>query len=211
MPVVPDEPEGVDAPTDPSISDGVDAATDMPVVPDEPEGVDAPTDPSISEGVDAATDDLTRVTLERDDYLDQLQRTRADFDNYRKRVERERPLLHEAGVRDVVTELLPVLDNLERALEALVAAGDEGASVIASGVDMVRLQLEGLITGRGVQEIPAHGEHFDPTIHEAVQSVPASGHPAGTVVAVVERGYRMSDTVIRPARVIVSGGDGSSS
>jgi molecular chaperone GrpE len=151
---------------------------------------------------------MARVSAERDEYLDQLQRTRADFDNYRKRVERERPLLQEAGIRDVVGELLPVLDNLERALEALVAAGTEGASGIVAGVEMVRQQLGGLIAARGVEEIPAHGEAFDPNVHEAVQSVPAPGQPAGTVVAVVQRGYRMSDNVIRPARVVVADGDG---
>jgi molecular chaperone GrpE len=107
-----------------------------------------------------------------------------------------------------VGELLPVLDNLERALEALVAAGNEGASGIVAGVEMVRQQLGGLIAGRGVEEIPAHGAAFDPTVHEAVQSVPAPGHPAGTVVAVVQRGYRMNDNVIRPARVVVADGDG---
>ena len=151
-------------------------------------------------------EDLARVIAERDEYLDQLQRARADFDNYRKRVERERPVLAEAGVRDLVGELLPVLDNLERALEALVAAGDEGAAGIVAGVEMVKQQLGGLLAGRGVEEIPAHGEAFDPTVHEAVQGVPSPDHPEGTVVAVVERGYRMSDAVIRPARVVVSQG-----
>jgi molecular chaperone GrpE len=155
---------------------------------------------------DETIDDLAQLTRERDDYLDQLQRARADFDNYRKRMERERPLLAEAGVRDLVSELLPVLDNLERALEALVAAGDEGATCIVAGVDMVRQQLGGLLVGRGVEEIPAAGESFDPTIHEAVQGVPSPDHPEGTVIAVVERGYRMSDAVIRPARVVVSQG-----
>jgi molecular chaperone GrpE len=148
------------------------------------------------------------VTRERDDYLDQLQRTRADFDNYRKRVERERLLLQEAGVRELVSELLPVLDNLERALEALVASGDEAAAGIVAGVDMVRQQLGGLLSGRGVEEIPAHGEAFDPNVHEAIQGVPSPDHPEGTVIAVVERGYRMSETVIRPARVVVSQGSG---
>jgi molecular chaperone GrpE len=75
----------------------------------------------------------------------------------------------------------------------------------------VRQQLGGLIAGRGVEEIPAHGAAFDPTVHEAVQSVPAPGHPAGTVVAVVQRGYRMNDNVIRPARVVVADGDGGAS
>lgn len=177
------------------------------VAPEEPE---APAPEAGAQGSEGAahdgTDELTRVSAERDEYLDQLQRTRADFDNYRKRVERERPMLAEAGVRDLVAELLPVLDNLERALEALVAAGDQGAQGIVAGVEMVKQQLGALLVGRGVEEIPAEGQAFDPTVHEAVQGVPSPTHPEGTVVAVVERGYRMSDTVIRPARVVVSQG-----
>ncbi len=180
-------------------------APEEPVAPAGEAGAAGP------EGGDQAPDDLGRVTAERDEYLDQLQRTRADFDNYRKRVERERPLLQEAGIRDLVGELLPVLDNLERALEALVAGGDAGAADVASGVDMVRQQLAALIAGRGAEEIPAQGAQFDPTVHEAVQAVPAPGQAAGTVVAVVQRGYRMSDNVIRPARVVVAQGDGGGS
>ncbi len=162
-------------------------------------------DPPDAEG-EEETDDRARVVAERDDYLDQLQRTRADFDNYRKRVDRERPLLAEAGVRELVSDLLPVLDNLERALEALVAAGDQGAASIVAGVEMVKVQLGALLAGRGVQEIAAEGQSFDPNIHEAVHSLPSDDHPEGTVVAVLERGYRMSDAVIRPARVVVSQG-----
>jgi molecular chaperone GrpE len=188
--------------------------TDNDVAPEEPEVPATEAGAPGPEGADqpapsGAGDDLARVSAERDEYLDQLQRTRADFDNYRKRVERERPMLAEAGVRDLVGELLPVLDNLERALEALVAAGDEGAQGIVAGVDMVKQQLGALLVGRGVEEIPAHGEAFDPNVHEAVQGVPSPDHPEGTVVAVVERGYRMSDAVIRPARVVVSQGGGT--
>lgn len=192
--------------------------TDDTVAPGEPEvpaseaGAPGPDGAPVPGGADAppVDDDMARVTAERDEYLDQLQRTRADFDNFRKRMERERPLLAEAGVRDLVAELLPVLDNLERALEALVAAGEEGAAGIVAGVEMVKQQLGGLLAGRGVEEIPAEGEAFDPSIHEAVQSLSSPDHPEGTVVAVVERGYRMSDAVIRPARVVVSQGGGTS-
>jgi molecular chaperone GrpE len=102
-----------------------------------------------------------------------------------------------------VSELLPVLDNLER-------AGDESADGIVAGVDMVRQQLGALLTVRGVEEIPAEGQMFDPTVHEAVQGMASPQHPEGAVVAVVERGYRMSDAVIRPARVVVSQGGGGS-
>lgn len=186
-----------------------DVAPEEPEVPATQAGAEGPEGNGANE--QDTNDDLARVSAQRDDYLDQLQRTRADFDNYRKRVERERPLLAEAGVRDLVGELLPVLDNLERALEALVVAGDEGAAGIVAGVDMVRQQLGALLTGRGVQEIPAaEGEVFDPNVHEAVQSLPSPAHPEGTLVAVVERGYRMSDAVIRPARVVVSQGGGPS-
>lgn len=182
--------------------------TNETVAPEEPE---VPADEAGAPGpeglvTDETPDEMTQLTRERDDYLDQLQRSRADFDNYRKRVERERPQLAEAGVRDLVAELLPVLDNLERALEALVASGDEVATGIVAGVDMVRQQLGALLAGRGVAEIPAAGEVFDPNVHEAVQGVPSSDHPEGTVIAVVERGYRMSESVIRPARVVVSQG-----
>lgn len=186
--------------------------TDTDVAPEEPEvpaheaGAPGPE----GAGADQSNDELARVSAERDDYLDQLQRTRADFDNYRKRVDRERPLLAEAGVRELVSELLPVLDNLERALEALVAAGDESAGGIVAGVDMVRQQLGALLIVRGVEEIPAEGQMFDPTVHEAVQGMASPQHPEGAVVAVVERGYRMSDAVIRPARVVVSQGGGGS-
>jgi molecular chaperone GrpE len=182
--------------------------TNESIAPEEPEVPAEEAGAPGSDGIalDDTIDEMAQLTRERDDYLDQLKRARADFDNYRKRVERERPLLAEAGVRDLVAELLPVLDNLERALEALVAAGDEGATGIVAGVDMVRQQLGGLLAGRGVEEIPAAGEVFDPTVHEAVQGVPSPDHPEGTVIAVVERGYRMSQAVIRPARVVVSQG-----
>ena len=141
-----------------------------------------------------------RVVAERDEYLDALQRLKAEFDNYRKRVDRDRELLQHAGVRDLVGELLPVIDNLERAVEAL---GGAGAQVVA-GVEMVRGQLAGLLSGRGVEEIAAHAEPFDPQVHEAVAQHPTDEHPEGTVVHVAEKGDRHGETVLRPAKVVVA-------
>jgi molecular chaperone GrpE len=156
----------------------------------------------------AATDDgapvdpaeHAEVVAQRDEYLDGLQRLKAEFDNYRRRVDRDREIAQQAGVRDLVGELLPVIDNLERAVAAL--EGTDGQ--IVAGVEMVRGQLAALLTGRGVEEIAAHAEPFDPTIHEAVAQHPTDEHVEGTVVHVAEKGYRLGDAVIRPAKVIVA-------
>jgi molecular chaperone GrpE len=144
--------------------------------------------------------DLERVSAERDQYLDSLQRLKAEFDNFRKRNDRERQTIAAGATREVVRDLLPVMDNLERAVAAL---GDQGEGIVA-GLEMVRGQLAGLLTGHGVEEIPAHGEPFDPTVHEAIAQVPAPDHPEGTVVEVVEKGYRHSEHVLRPTRVVVA-------
>jgi molecular chaperone GrpE len=140
------------------------------------------------------------VSAERDQYLDALQRLKAEFENYRKRVERDRRAMATAAVRDLVAQLLPVIDNLERAIEAL---GHEGRAV-SSGVEMVRAQLVGLLESNGLDEIDAHGLPFDPTVHEAVSSHPTADHPEGTVVHVAAKGYKLEDTVVRPARVVVA-------
>jgi molecular chaperone GrpE len=145
-------------------------------------------------------DELERVAAERDAYLDQLRRLKAEFDNYRKRQERDRQIVAQAGAREVVTDLLPVMDNLERAVAAL-GERDDG---LVAGLDMVRQQLSGLLTGRGVSEIEAHEREFDPTLHEAVTMSPSAEHADGTVVAVVEKGYVLGDAVLRPARVVVA-------
>lgn len=140
------------------------------------------------------------VVQERDEYLDSLQRLKAEFDNYRRRVDRDREIQHHAGVRDLVAELLPVIDNLERAIEALGGAGDQ----IVAGVEMVRGQLTGLLSGRGVEEIAAHSAPFDPNVHEAVAQHPTDEHDEGTVVHVAEKGYRLGEIVLRPAKVVVA-------
>jgi molecular chaperone GrpE len=175
-----------------------------------PAGAGAPPEAEPAAGALPATDpeeELHRVSAERDEYLEALRRMKAEFDNYRRRVERERVVVAQAGVREVVADLLPVMDNLERAVEAIAAhQGGPEAQGIVAGVEMVRQQLAGLLTGRGVEEIAAHEEAFDPQVHEAVYRTPSADHPEGTVVAVVERGYRLNESVLRPAKVVVSGG-----
>lgn len=146
--------------------------------------------------------ELERAMAERDEYLDALQRLKAEFDNYRRRTERERQATMLGAAREVVRGLLPVMDNLERAVAAL---GDHGEQIVA-GVDMVRGQLASVLSGHGVEEIEAEGREFDPQVHEAIAQVPTHDVPAGTVVEVVEKGYRHEDHVLRPTKVVVAGG-----
>jgi molecular chaperone GrpE len=136
----------------------------------------------------------------REEVLDDLRRVAADFDNYRKRVAREQAqMLARSGER-VVAKLLPVLDDLERALDA--AEHHEEAKVL-EGVRMTKDALAAVLASEGVEEIPAEGP-FDPHVHEALMTQPAEGVEPGQVVQVVTRGYRIGDAVLRPARVVVA-------
>jgi molecular chaperone GrpE len=141
---------------------------------------------------------------ERDKYLDLAQRTQADFENYRKRAAKDAATAGERAKAGLVRELLPVLDNLERALAT--AVHDDGeASPVVDGVRLVRADLVGVLERSGVQSFDPAGEPFDPTVHEALSTRPApEGTQPGVVTDVVEKGYRLNDTVLRPARVIVS-------
>ena len=153
---------------------------------------------------DASSDELlARVQdaeRERDTHLDDLRRVAADFDNYRKRMAREQAQLVARSGERVVAKLIPVLDDLERALDA--AEHHEEAKVL-EGVHMTKDALAGVLASEGVEEIQAEGP-FDPHVHEALMTQPAEGVEPGHVVQVVQRGYRIGDAVLRPARVIVA-------
>ncbi|HUZ84376.1 MAG TPA: nucleotide exchange factor GrpE [Gaiellales bacterium] len=137
------------------------------------------------------------------EYLDNLRRVAAEFDNFRKRVQRESGQQSARAIESLVSELLPVLDNLERALDA--SLHHEPAKV-ADGVKLVHQQLADLLARRGVEEIDAApGAAFDPHVHEALSQTP-SEHPEGAIADVWQRGYRVAGRVVRPARVVVSSG-----
>jgi molecular chaperone GrpE len=156
-----------------------------------------------SAGADPAQsedDPLLRVTAERDEYLDLAQRIQADFENYRKRAARDQERLVAHAHERLVRDLLPVLDDLERALEA--AERHEEAALV-DGVRLVEQSLRKALEKEGLVEIDADGA-FDPHVHEAVLAQPWEGAEAGAVVEVVQRGYRLGDRVIRPARVVVA-------
>jgi molecular chaperone GrpE len=154
-------------------------------------------------GLDAAEiDNLRKLAAERDQYLDMAQRQRAEFENYQKRARKERDeerrYLHGALVHD----LLPVIDNLERALGAAQQAGDAGSLV--QGVAMVQAQFLEQLKRHGVTRIEAQGKPFDPNLHQAVMQQPSADAAPGTVLQVLEPGYLIHDRVLRPAKVIVS-------
>lgn len=145
-------------------------------------------------------DELARVTAERDEYLDLAQRVQADFENYRKRAAREQERLIAHAHERLVRELLPILDDLER---ALVAAERHEEAQLVEGVELVEKSLRLALTKEGLAEIETDGA-FDPHVHEALLTQPSEGCESGAVLEVVQRGYRLGDRVVRPARVIVA-------
>ena len=142
---------------------------------------------------------LAEVERERDEYLNDLKRVAADFENYRKRVARDQEGLAARAHERLVKELLPVLDDLERALEA---AAEQEEAKLEEGVRLVHRELVEALAREGLVEVETDGK-FDPHVHEALLSQP-SEEEDGAVIEVLQKGYRLGDRVLRPARVVVS-------
>lgn len=149
------------------------------------------------------TDDWDALAKERDQLTDSLLRLRAEFDNYRRRSAKELTDARSCAQGDLLADLLPVLDNLERALDA--AEHHEEGKVL-QGVRMTRDLFVGLLTRAGVEEVPGVGAEFDPAVHDAILHQPSDQEEEGVVTAVLERGYKQGIQVLRPARVVVSAG-----
>jgi molecular chaperone GrpE len=151
--------------------------------------------------------ELKRVEAENAEFKDLLARRQADFDNYRKRVERERTETYNRVVADVAAKLLPVLDNLKRALEteaSVEASESDEFRHFLSGVDLIYKQLNGVLDALGVKPVPAVGEQFDPHVHEAVVTEATDDYEPDTVMQELVVGYRIGDKLIRPALVKVA-------
>jgi molecular chaperone GrpE len=146
-------------------------------------------------------DELQAKAAQRDEFLALAQRTQADFENFRKRASREQSLAEQRGITKVVKELLPALDNLERALHAAEGHHDEK---IAEGFRLVQAEIHAAVGRVGVESYSPKGEAFDPNVHEAMAQQPVDGAEPGTVVEVYQSGYRLNGDVIRPARVVVA-------
>jgi molecular chaperone GrpE len=166
-----------------------------------PAGDAAPIEGDVAE-IEGDLDKLVKTAAQRDEYLALAQRTQADFENYRKRVARESAAAQERGAAGLAKELLPALDNLDRALEE-ASCRDEP---LLAGVRLVRSELSAALARVGIESFSPLGETFDPALHEAMASLPQPPGAAasGTVVEVYQPGYRLGESIIRPARVVVA-------
>jgi molecular chaperone GrpE len=155
-------------------------------------------------------DDLTALAAKAgkaDQYLALAQRTQADFENFRKRAARETAAAQERGAAKLAKELLPAVDNLDRALEAAQSSGNgaDDERTLISGIKLVHAEVIAALARVGIEPFDPVGEPFDPQHHEAVAQQPVEGAEPGTIVEVYQRGYRLGDTILRPARVVVAG------
>ena len=220
----PDGPGAVDAGPGAVAPDGTEnAPRSVPSVatPPEPDGAGptaeradadlahAPADAELggADGGDEPVDveALVARAAKADEYLSLAQRTQADFENYRKRSAREVAVAKERGATRLALDLLPAVDNLERALaHAPVQAGGDPPAFVA-GIEHVHADVIAALQRAGIERYSPEGEPFDPQLHEAVAQQPVDGFAPGTVVEVFQRGYRIGDTVVRPARVVVAG------
>jgi molecular chaperone GrpE len=152
---------------------------------------------SVEQDLDAL---LTEAEAKKDEYLELAQRTQADFENYRKRMAAEVQAAALRGRGQMARELIEAVDNLERAL----ASAGESPDGLAGGVEMVLRGMHEALARNGVEQVDPKGERFDPTQHEALSTMPVEGTEAGVVVEVMQKGYRLEDQLLRPARVVVS-------
>jgi len=151
-------------------------------------------------------DELVAAAAQRDEYLALAQRTQADFENYRKRVAKEAAAAQERGMVKLAAELLPALDNLDRALEEGAAAAERDGrdAPLLEGVRLVRSELHAALARMGIECFAPKGAQFDPAEHEAMAQQPVPGVQSGTVAEVFQPGYRLGNSIIRPARVLVA-------
>jgi molecular chaperone GrpE len=146
--------------------------------------------------------DTAELQRQRDEYYDRLVRSAAEFDNYRKRVERERQALAESAAASIIEELLPLVDDMERALRA--DAGGEGAEAYRRGVELIHRQLLETLRKRGVRPIEALGADFDPYYHQSVAHEAVEGRREGEIIEEFRRGYMLGDRLLRPSMVKVA-------
>jgi molecular chaperone GrpE len=161
-----------------------------------------------SENTDQLLSDAERETLKKKladaesktvEYRDSWMRAQAEFQNYKKRIERDNELTYVSMKGDIVKKVLPVLDDLERALQNRPADNSW-----ASGIELIARKLQNVLESEGIKRIDAEGQEFDPNFHEAISHEPADGVKSGFVIAVVQNGYMLGDRVIRPALVRVA-------
>lgn len=190
----PGTPSDVDALVpDPAAGSGETEAADRDGEEREPEAAD----------LDVAA--LVAKAQKADEYLDLAKRTRAEFENYRKRAVREAAAAQERGAIKLALELLPAIDNLDRALAHAAGTEENGDGSLIAGIMHVHSDLIAALKRAEIEPYSPEGEPFDPQYHEAVAQQPFEGTAPGTVVEVYQQGYRRGENVLRPARVVVAG------
>jgi len=157
---------------------------------------------SVREKIGYLKKDLASADKEAEEYLDYLKRLKAEFENYKKRSLKEREKMAKLAIEDLIKELLPVMDDLERALNSAKQSKD--LSVLMEGVRMTLGQLKNVLKKKGLEEIKAEGEEFDPYIHEAVMQVELNKYPDNLVVEEMRKGYKLNDRILRPSMVKVN-------
>ena len=196
------EPVGARESEDPGVVPPEETIGDAAAIVEAEEVVEAGEPPSeesletTRDEISALADELELARRERDEYLDDMRRMKAELENSRKRQEKERARLTQLASERLVRELLPVLDNLERALEA---EGD-----IREGVVATLDHLTSVLVREGLTPVLSDGEPFDPTVHEAVMGQPSEEHEEDTVIQTFERGYTLNGRPLRPAKVVVA-------
>ena len=213
----PGQPEHQDEPVQPAVPAGEPEAPVGPAVtPPHGDPLDEPareSAPEQGESEQGPADPAAAKAAKADEYLELARRTKADFENYRKRASREIAAAQERGVAKLAKELLPGVDDLDRALEAAErsaatqsgnGAVDDIESQLVSGIKLVHADVIAGLARVGIERFSPHGERFDPQQHEAVAQQPVEGAESGTIVEVYQRGYRLGETVLRPARVVVA-------
>ncbi len=192
--VVPEEEEKPDAPETPE------APEEEAALPEEEAGETVQPEEIDAEALKKALQDAEK---QRDDYLALAQRAQADYQNLKRRTGAVRTEAYDDGVRETIAAMLPVVDNLERA----IAAAEDPNDALASGVQMTLRQMMETLTRMGLEEVPALGEKFDPDIHNAVMREPAGESEPGVVLEVFQKGYRVKDRMIRYAMVKIAAED----
>ena len=159
-------------------------------------------DLSIPKELQAEIENLKKIARERDEFRDSLQRLQADFDNYQKRVKRDKACWEQYKDEDLLKGLLPAFDNLDRTTQ--IKCESEDAVCLKEGVDLIKREIRRVLEQQGVSGIKTLGEQFDPARHEAVEGVATDDQPAGTILEEVRSGFMLHDRVLRPAQVKVA-------
>ncbi|NQV24143.1 MAG: nucleotide exchange factor GrpE [Rhodopirellula sp.] len=157
---------------------------------------------SASDSIGSESSELEKVQAERDQYFDKLQRSIAELENYRRRVQRESELSARYSSLPLIRDLLPAMDNIARTIQAAEQTGK--IEDLIQGLQMIVAQVDQVFSSHSAKPIAAVGETFDPNLHEALQQIPTNEHPPMTVLQELERGYMMHDRVIRPTKVLVA-------